>query len=74
LNTASEFHFIFLLGKLTFEEFVNAYLLINQNQAASKVSHRDRLNYVLDHNNPTPGKKKFHHFPYFSIHGFYQVT
>jgi len=44
-------------GKLTFEEFVNAYLLINQNQGStvSKVTPRDRLTYVLDHNNPTPG-------------------
>jgi len=44
-------------GKLTFEEFVNAYLLINQNQVATTatVTPRDRLTYVLDHNNPTPG-------------------
>jgi len=42
-------------GKLTFEEFVNAYLLINQNQTSTAVTPRDRLNYVLDHNNPTPG-------------------
>jgi len=49
-------------GKLTFEEFVNAYLLINQNQAGSTgaatttaITPRDRLTYVLDHNNPTPG-------------------
>jgi len=44
-------------GKLTFEEFVNAYLLINQNQTKTSTSlvPRDRLNYVLDHNNPTPG-------------------
>jgi len=47
-------------GKLTFEEFVNAYLLINQNQGTSTattttVTPRDRLTYVLDHNNPTPG-------------------
>jgi hypothetical protein len=47
-------------GKLTFEEFVNAYLLINQNQATgttttTSVTPRDRLTYVLDHNNPTPG-------------------
>jgi len=42
-------------GKLTFEEFVNAYLLINQNEKSSKVLPRDRLNYIMDHNNPTPG-------------------
>jgi len=42
-------------GKLTFEEFVNAYLLINQNQGNKSVTSRDRLNYILDHNNPTPG-------------------
>jgi hypothetical protein len=42
-------------GKLTFEEFVNAYLLINQNEKCSSVTPRDRLTYVLDHNNPTPG-------------------
>jgi len=40
-------------GKLTFEEFVNAYLLIHQNNSAA--TQRDRLNYVLDHTNPTPG-------------------
>ena len=34
-------------------EFVNAYLLINQNN--QKITPRDRLSYVLDHNNPTPG-------------------
>jgi len=50
-------------GKMTFEEFVNAYLLINQNQtgstvgstATTSITPRDRLTYVLDHNNPTPG-------------------
>jgi len=42
-------------GKLTFEEFVNAYLLINQNQTSSAITPRDRLNFVLDSNNPTPG-------------------
>jgi hypothetical protein len=46
-------------GKLTFEEFVNAYLLINQSSATgtttTTVTPRDRLTYVLDHNNPTPG-------------------
>jgi len=41
-------------GKLTFEEFVNAYLLINH-PTNTAVTPRDRLNYVLDHNNPTPG-------------------
>jgi Ca2+-binding EF-hand superfamily protein len=44
-------------GKLTFEEFVNAYLLINQNQTSnnSAITPRDRLAYVLDHNSQTPG-------------------
>jgi len=42
-------------GKLTFEEFVNAYLLINQNPANTAITPRDRLNYLMDHNNPTPG-------------------
>jgi len=42
-------------GKLTFEEFVNAYLLMNQHPTNTTVTPRDRLNYVLDHNNPTPG-------------------
>jgi len=42
-------------GKLTFEEFVNAYTLIGQSSTSSKVLPRDRFNYVLDHNNPTPG-------------------
>jgi hypothetical protein len=42
-------------GKLTFEEFVNAYLLLNQNKSVGANVHRDRLNYVMDHNNPTPG-------------------
>jgi len=46
-------------GKLSFEEFVNAYLITSQNQGATAtstaVTPRDRLTYVLDHNNPTPG-------------------
>jgi len=42
-------------GKLTFEEFVNAYLLLNQQQGTSTVAPRERLTYVLDNNNPTPG-------------------
>jgi len=43
-------------GKMTFEEFVNAYLLVNQTQGSkTTVTPRDRLTYVLDHNNPTPG-------------------
>jgi len=42
-------------GKLTFEEFVNAYLLLNQNKSGSATASRDQLSYVLDHNNPTPG-------------------
>ncbi|CAF0814276.1 unnamed protein product [Rotaria sordida] len=43
-------------GKLSFEEFVNAYLLLSRNpQGKTAVTARDRLNYVLDQNNPTPG-------------------
>jgi len=42
-------------GKLTFEEFVNAYLLLSRNQPDKAITDRDRLNYVLDQNNPTPG-------------------
>jgi len=42
-------------GKLTFEEFVNAYLLINQAPPNTAITPRDRLNYVMDHTNPTPG-------------------
>ncbi|CAF0984233.1 unnamed protein product [Rotaria sp. Silwood1] len=43
-------------GKLTFEEFVNVYLLLSRNgQSNTAVTARDRLNYILDHNNPTPG-------------------
>lgn len=45
-------------GKLTFEEFVNAYVLLSQTPTgtlSTAVMPRDRLNYVLDHNNPTPG-------------------
>jgi len=42
-------------GKLTFEEFVNAYLLINQTDSVKTIAPRERLTYVLDHNNPTPG-------------------
>jgi len=42
-------------GKLAFEEFVNAYLLINQNSTNTTITPRDRFSYVLDHNNPTPG-------------------
>jgi len=37
-------------GSLTFEEFVNCYCMMNQ-----RVPAKERLNYVLDHNNPTPG-------------------
>jgi len=37
-------------GSLTFEEFVNCYCMINPRAAP-----RDRLKYVLDQNNPTPG-------------------
>jgi len=42
-------------GKLTFEEFVNAYLLLNRNPTNTSSTAHDRLSYVLDHNNPTPG-------------------
>jgi len=42
-------------GKLTFEEFVNAYLLLSRNKPNTAITARDRLSYVLDHNNPTPG-------------------
>jgi hypothetical protein len=42
-------------GKLTFEEFVNAYLLLNRSSSNTTVTARDRLNYILDQNNPTPG-------------------
>ncbi|CAF0868934.1 unnamed protein product [Rotaria sordida] len=43
-------------GKLSFEDFVNAYLMVSQNRVNTAVSPRDRLNYVLDHtNNTTPG-------------------
>ncbi|CAF0951848.1 unnamed protein product [Adineta ricciae] len=42
-------------GKLTFEEFVNAYLLLSRNESDSAVTTRDRFSYILDHNNPTPG-------------------
>jgi len=42
-------------GKMTFEEFVNAYLLVNQNKTSATVTPRERLAYVMDHNNPTPG-------------------
>lgn len=42
-------------GKLTFEEFVNAYLLLDRHSTKSSITARDRLTYILDHNNPTPG-------------------
>ncbi|UJR20735.1 hypothetical protein I4U23_023854 [Adineta vaga] len=42
-------------GKLTFEEFVNAYLLLNRSESNAAISNRDRLSYILDHNNQTPG-------------------
>ncbi|CAF1417342.1 unnamed protein product [Rotaria sordida] len=44
-------------GKLSFEDFVNAYLLLENRPGASTsaVSSRDRFNYIMDHNNPTPG-------------------
>lgn len=45
-------------GKLTFEEFVNAYLLLDRDSSKSSITARDRLSYVLDHNNPTPGLTK----------------
>ncbi|CAF0981000.1 unnamed protein product [Didymodactylos carnosus] len=37
-------------GKLTFEEFVNAFVMLNERGSVT-----DRFNYILDHNNPTPG-------------------
>jgi hypothetical protein len=40
-------------------EFVNAYLLLNHTDSSKAMTHRDRLNYVMDHNNPTPGKNNF---------------
>lgn len=42
-------------GKLTFEEFVNAYLLLDRHSTKSTATARDRLTYILDHNSPTPG-------------------
>jgi len=44
-------------GTLTFEEFVNAYLLLSQNPSGKGPlsTPHDRLTYVMDHNNPTPG-------------------
>ncbi|CAF2403454.1 unnamed protein product [Rotaria sp. Silwood2] len=43
-------------GKLTFQEFVNAYLLLSRNEHPNTAATAcDRLNYILDHNNPTPG-------------------
>ena len=40
-------------------EFVNAYLLLNRNQSNTTGADRDRLNYILDQTNSTPGKRKF---------------
>ncbi|CAF3830565.1 unnamed protein product [Adineta steineri] len=44
-------------GKLSFEDFVNAYLLLDNGSSASTTdtSSRDRFNYIMDNNNPTPG-------------------
>lgn len=43
-------------------EFVNAYLLLSRSSTNTAVTARDRLNYVLDHSNSTPGReKKFVH-------------
>jgi hypothetical protein len=40
-------------------EFVNAYLLLSQNPSGKGpvTTPHERLAYVLDHNNPTPGKR-----------------
>ena len=42
-------------GKLSFEDFVNAYILVSRNQGNTAVTPRDRLNYILDQTNTTPG-------------------
>ena len=47
-----------LLHHLFWIEFVNAYVLLSRNQPNKAISARDRLGYVLDHNNPTPGRTR----------------
>ena len=44
-----------------FIDFVNAYLLLDNSPgiASTGVSSRDRLNYIMDQNNPTPGEERF---------------
>ncbi|CAF0858458.1 unnamed protein product [Adineta steineri] len=43
-------------GKLSFEQFVNAYLLLDRrDEPNTAITARDRFSYVLDHHNPTPG-------------------
>ncbi|CAF4384400.1 unnamed protein product [Rotaria sp. Silwood2] len=44
-------------GKLTFEEFAEAYLMLTHYAGTSTngVTFRDRFNYVLDQDNSTPG-------------------
>ncbi|CAF3071393.1 unnamed protein product [Rotaria sp. Silwood2] len=43
-------------GKLTFEEFAEAYLMLTHYPGTStkNVTFRDRFNYILDQDNPTP--------------------
>ncbi|CAF1051843.1 unnamed protein product [Rotaria sordida] len=44
-------------GKLTFEEFAEAYLMLTHYPSISinGVTFRDRFNYILDQDNSTPG-------------------
>lgn len=53
-------------------EFVNAYVLLNRNERADTAAARDRLSYVIDHSNPTPGKKPhpFHSLTLTSVSGY----
>ncbi|CAF2645211.1 unnamed protein product [Rotaria sp. Silwood2] len=43
-------------GKLTFEEFAEAYMMLTHYPGISTngVTFRDRFNYILDQDNPTP--------------------
>lgn len=36
-------------------EFVNAVVLLSRNRPNAAINARDRLSYILDQNNPTPG-------------------
>ena len=45
-----------------FLEFVNAYVLLSRHHPERPVSSHDRFTYILDHNNPTPGKDIMHSF------------